>query len=160
MKYPKRSQYKYAKPRYRVRNWAEYEAGLQKRGDVIVWLSDCTQVPALLEQITDPLASVSTDGAYDSKAVYEEAAHEQGEGRAVRVIIPLGRNAQLNPEPSAALRERNRNIRSIRELRRREWHSSSGYSKRSMVENTIFRHKMGICPRLRAMVHTCRPRVA
>ena len=34
MKYPKRSQNKYAKSRYRVRNWAEYEAGLQKRGDL------------------------------------------------------------------------------------------------------------------------------
>jgi hypothetical protein len=42
MKYPKRSQYKYAKSRYRVRNWAEYEAGLQKRGDLTVWLSDDT----------------------------------------------------------------------------------------------------------------------
>ncbi len=40
MKYPKRSQYKYAKSRYRVRNWAEYEAGLQRRGDLTVWLSD------------------------------------------------------------------------------------------------------------------------
>ncbi len=40
MKYSKRSQYKYAKSRYRVRNWAEYEAGLQKRGDLTVWLSD------------------------------------------------------------------------------------------------------------------------
>ena len=40
MKYLKRSQYKYAKCRYRVRNWAEYEASLQKRGDLIVWLSD------------------------------------------------------------------------------------------------------------------------
>ncbi len=29
-----------AKSRYRVRKWAEYEAGLQKRGDVTVWLSD------------------------------------------------------------------------------------------------------------------------
>jgi len=38
MKYPKRSQYKYAKSRYRARNWAEYEAGLQKRGDPTVWL--------------------------------------------------------------------------------------------------------------------------
>ena len=37
MKYPKRSQSKYAKSRYRVRNWAEYEAGLQKRGDLTVW---------------------------------------------------------------------------------------------------------------------------
>ena len=40
MKYPKRSQYKYAKSRYRVRTWAEYEAGLQKRGDLTVWLMD------------------------------------------------------------------------------------------------------------------------
>ena len=40
MKYPKRSQYKYAKSKYRVRNWAEYEAGLKKRGDLTVWLSD------------------------------------------------------------------------------------------------------------------------
>jgi hypothetical protein len=40
VKYPKRSQYKCAKSRYRVRNWFEYEAGLQKRGDLTVWLSD------------------------------------------------------------------------------------------------------------------------
>jgi len=40
MKYPKRSQYKYTKARYRIRNWAEYEAGLKKRGDLTVWLSD------------------------------------------------------------------------------------------------------------------------
>jgi hypothetical protein len=101
---------------------------------------DCTQVPVLLEQIADPIASVSADGAYDTKAVYE-AALERGEGRAVRVLIPPGRDAQLNPRPSAAQKERNRNIRSIRELGRREWDTSSGYSQRSMVENTMYRYK-------------------
>ncbi len=40
MKYPEQSQYKYAKSRYRVRNWREYEVGLQRRGDLTVWLSD------------------------------------------------------------------------------------------------------------------------
>ena len=277
MKYPKRSQYKYAKSRYRLRNWSEYEASLRSRGDLTVWLSDdaldswrapasgkpggqrtyaniaievaltirmvfqlplrqtegflrcllqllelnlpipdhttlsrrlktlsdiqlpkrpanrpihilidstglrihvghvqkpprnrawrklhlavdadtgeivasdltarrtrdCTQVPALLEQIADPLASVSADGAYDTRAVYE-AAHERGEGRAVRVLIPPGRNAQLSRKPAAALQERDRNIRSIRELGRREWHTHSGYSRRSMVENTMYRYK-------------------
>ncbi len=40
MKYPKRSQYKYAKSPYRIRNWPEYEAGLRRRGDLTVWLSD------------------------------------------------------------------------------------------------------------------------
>ena len=40
MKYPKRSQYKHAKSRYRLRNWSEYEAGLRRRGDLTLWLSD------------------------------------------------------------------------------------------------------------------------
>ena len=252
MKYPKRRQYKYAKSQYRVRNWSEYEAGLQKRGDLTVWFSDaaldawrapasgkpggqrtyadiaieaaltmrmvfhlplrqtegflhcladllevdlpipdhttlsrrlkklgeirvrrlttgqpihvlidstglrthvghmqkppryrawrklhlavdaetgeivasdltarrthdCTQVPPLLEQIIDPIASVSADGAYDTKPVYQ-AAHGRGEGRAVRVLIPPGRDAQFSPRPSAALQERNRNIRSSGEV--------------------------------------------
>jgi len=37
--------------------------------------------------------------------------------------------------------ERNRNIRLIRKLGRREWYTSSGYSKPSMVENTMYRYK-------------------
>ena len=40
MKYPKRNQYEHAKSQYRIRNWPEYEAGLQKRGNLTVWLSD------------------------------------------------------------------------------------------------------------------------
>jgi hypothetical protein len=289
MKYPKRSQYKHAKSRYRVRNWAEYEAGLQKRGDLTVWLSDaaldawraapsgkpggqrtyadlaieaaltmgmvfhlplrqtegfirslvqlleldlpipdhttlsrrlqklngirvrrlptgrpihllidstglrihvghlrkppkrrawrklhlavdadtgeivvsdltgrrtadCARVPVLIEQIDDRVASISADGAYDAAAVYE-AAQSTGGGRAVRVLIPPGRDAQLAPRPSAALEERNRNILSIRELGRREWHKRSGYSERAMVENAVFRYKtiIGRCMRSRAL---------
>ena len=59
----------------------------------------------------------------------------------MRVLIPPGRDAQLSPNPSTALRERNRNIRSIRKLGRCEWPTQSGYSKRSMVENTMYRYK-------------------
>ncbi len=39
MKYPKRSQYKYAKFPYRIRNWPEY-AGDRRPGDLTFWLSD------------------------------------------------------------------------------------------------------------------------
>jgi IS5 family transposase len=277
VKYPKRSQYKHAKSRYRVRNWSQYEAGLQRRGDLTVWLSntalnawrapasgrpggqlryadiaieaaltirmvfhlplrqtegflrslarmldvelpipdhttlsrrlkklgqirsqrlatdrpihllidstglrihighlqkppktrawkklhlavdadtgqilasdltsrrthDATQGAALLGQIDDPVALVSADGAYDSRNVYE-AAHKHSEGREVRVLIPPGRNAQLSRRPSTALEERNRNIRSIRALGRRAWHKRSGYSRRSLVENVVYRYK-------------------
>jgi hypothetical protein len=40
MRYPKRSQYRYAKSSYRIRNWPEYEAGLRRRGDLTIWFSD------------------------------------------------------------------------------------------------------------------------
>jgi hypothetical protein len=39
------------------------------------------------------------------------------------------------------LEERHRNILSIRELGRREWHKRSGYSKRAMAENAVYRYK-------------------
>ena len=290
MKYPKRSQYKHAKSQYRMRNWSEYEAGLQRRGDLTIWLSDAaldawrapasgkpggqrryadiaieaaltirmvfhlplrqtegflrylaklldvdlpipdhttlsrrlkklgqirsrrlatdrpihllidstglrihvghvqnpprnrawrklhlavdadtgeilashltsrrthdaTQVSALLGQIDDPVASVSADGAYDTRVVYQ-AAHEQGEGRPVRVLIPPGRNTQFSPKPSTALQERDRNVRSIRELGRREWYTHSGYSKRSLVENTMYRYKTIIGRSMRSRTFT------
>ena len=41
MKYPKRSQYKHAKQKtYHVRNWAEYNDGLRRRGDLTVWFDE------------------------------------------------------------------------------------------------------------------------
>ncbi len=35
----KRTQRKYVKKAYRVRNWREYEAGLRNRGSLTVWVS-------------------------------------------------------------------------------------------------------------------------
>lgn len=277
MRYPKRSQYKYAKSRYRVQNWAAYEAGLQKRGAFTVWLSDtaldawrapatgkpggqrtysdlaieaaltirmafhlplrqtegflrslaelldldlpipdhttlsrrlqklgalqlrrlaadepihllidstglrihvghlrkpprrrvwrklhlavnadtgeilaedltnrhtadCAQVPKLLDQIDGPLAYVAADGAYDAGSVYE-AVQGKGDGHRVTTLIPPGRGAQPSSVPSPGQRERNRNVRSMRRLGRREWYASSGYSRRSLVENAVFRYK-------------------
>ena len=41
MKYPKRSQYKHAKQKkYHVSNWAEYNEGLRRRGDLTVWFDE------------------------------------------------------------------------------------------------------------------------
>ena len=103
-------------------------------------IRDSTPVPALLEQTDHRVASLCADGTYDSKSVYE-AAQRKGHGQAVRVLIPPKRNARLKSAPSTAMKERNRNVRSIRELGRRKWHKQSGYSQRSMVENAIYRYK-------------------
>jgi len=59
----------------------------------------------------------------------------------VRVLISPTHKARLKSAPSTVMRERNSNVLSIRELGRREWHKQSGYSQRSMVENTVYRYK-------------------
>ena len=46
-RYPKRTQLKYTKQRYRVRNWREYEAGLRKRGDLTLWFSEKAIAPEM-----------------------------------------------------------------------------------------------------------------
>jgi len=53
MKYPKRSQYKYAKSPYRIRIWPEYEADLRNRGDLTVWLSDAALHAWRLKKLGD-----------------------------------------------------------------------------------------------------------
>jgi hypothetical protein len=47
-------------------------------------------------------------------------------------------------------RERNRNIRSMRKLGRKEWYAGSGYSRRSLVENAVFRYKAILGQRMRS----------
>jgi hypothetical protein len=39
-RYPKRSQYKYTKKCYRVRNWPEYESALRERRELTLWFSE------------------------------------------------------------------------------------------------------------------------
>ena len=57
------------------------------------------------------------------------------------MLISPTHKARLKSAPSTVMRERNSNVLSIRELGRREWHKQSGYSQRSMVENTVYRYK-------------------
>ena len=154
MKYPKRSQYKYAKSRYRIRNWPEYEAGLRRRGNLTVWLSD----PAL-EAWRAPASGkpggqrtysdLAIEAALTIRMVYE-AAKKKGDGHRVRVLIPPIQGAQPSSSRSPGQWERNRNIRAVRKLGRREWHASSGYSRRSLVENAVFRYKSILGQRMRS----------
>ena len=110
---------------------------------------DATRVPALLTQIQAPLVSVAADSAYDKEAVYE-AIEAHSPGRRTRVVIPPPRNATLSQNSNTAMQERDRHIRAIERHGRREWYKLSGYTKRSMVENAVYRYKAIIGPEMRA----------
>ncbi len=117
-----------------------------KTGDIIAsdlsasQTTDAARVPALLSQIENDLASFSADGAYDRERVYM-AVQEHSPERRTRVIIPPRKDAVLGPETATALQDRNRHIRKIGRVGRREWHLRSGYTKRSRVENVVYRYK-------------------
>jgi hypothetical protein len=87
--------------------------------------ADCVRVPGLLDQIDDRVTSLMADGAYDAGAVYE-AAQGKGHGHRVRVLIPPIQGAQPSSIRSLGQRERNRNIRSVRKLGRRDRMTSLG----------------------------------
>ena len=89
------------------------------------------------------------DRVCDTGAVYE-AAQERGDGQRVAVLIHPGRGDQPSSSRSPVQRERNRNIRPMRKLGRGGWYDKSGYTRRSLVENTVFRHKTVFGPALRS----------
>ena len=78
MKYPKRCQYKHAKQKkYHVRNWAEYNEGLRRRGDLTVWFDE--------EAI--PNWKADKTGKPGGQRVYSDMAIETG--LVVRMVYKL-----------------------------------------------------------------------
>ena len=128
---------------------------LRKTGNIVAFeltasrARDATRVPALLTQIQAPLAWAAADSAYDKETVYK-AIEAHSPGRRTRVVIPPQRNATLNQNSNTAMQERDRHIRAIERHGRREWYKLSGCTKRSMVENAVYRYKAIIGPEMRA----------
>lgn len=75
-------------------------------------------VPELMAQIpaAEPVASVSADGAYGTRACHEAIAQ-----RGAAAIIPPRKNAQLWKSQSAGARLRNEAVLACKRLGRRIW---------------------------------------
>lgn len=106
---------------------------------------DSMETKNLISQV-ESVSSVTGDKGYDNKNAYDPIA-----AKSARAIIP--------PRSGAALKkknvtwgdvERNRLILENRFLGKRLWKTASGYSRRSLIENTIGRYKTIIGPMLRS----------
>jgi hypothetical protein len=107
---------------------------------------DPSQVGPLLDQIDDPIARVTADGAYDGVPTYQTiAAHGDG----IDVVIPPRSTAVASGEPGP-LSQRDRHLEMIMEQGRLAWQAATDYGRRSAVETTMGRYKALIGPRLRA----------
>ncbi|WP_081933788.1 IS5 family transposase [Massilia sp. 9096] len=95
---------------------------------------DAPMMAGLLEQIDlgESIASVSGDGAYDTKGCHEAIAR-----RGAHAIIPTRKNAKLWKDRRPGAEARNAIFHATRRLGRAIWKKWSGYHRRSLVETKM-----------------------
>ncbi len=132
------------------RGWKKLHLGVNANGVIVAQvLTDATADDAktglrLIEDTAGNIASVTADAAYDTIAIYQAAR-----ARGANVIVPPIRTANVTPRgPRSAARDRT--IREVARIGRRQWQKESGYHRQGRVENTFFRYKGIIGDRLRA----------
>jgi hypothetical protein len=110
-------------------------------------VDDGSQVEPLLDQITDPLASLIGDGAYDQTGTYSAVAERYPDAD---VIVPPRSTAVPSEMAESTPTQRDLHLQSIAEHGRRGWQKSSGYTRRALVEASISRFKRVIGASLRS----------
>jgi IS5 family transposase len=136
------------------RTWRKLHLGIDAQTHQIVVASfttndwaDCEILPALVEGIAAPVASVAADGSYDTRACYEAVRKKGG-----KALIPPRKGARIwvRATPTAQRLDRDENLRAIRKMGRKRWKQQSGYHQRSLAETGVFRLKRLFSDRLNA----------
>lgn len=92
----------------------------------------------LLDQPESQIASVTADGAYDTRDCYDAINDTDA-----RAIIPPRRGAKIWQHGNSREQrlDRDENLRGVRKKGRAGWKRDSGYHKRSLAETGMFRFK-------------------
>jgi hypothetical protein len=117
-------------------------------------VGDASQVLDLLGQIEDDVDSFTGDGAYDDEDVYDSVEARDPESPA-RVVIPPCKNAVLSKTANSSPTQRDRHIIVICEHGRETWEATSGYGRRLLAENAVYRYKTIIGRHLHARDPSC-----
>jgi IS5 family transposase len=134
------------------RTWRKLHIGLDVNSREIVAVEttesnvhDSHVIGQMIPHSGEKIGAIYADGAYDNHHSYDAAAQCQ----AAACIDPRSGAALAtgkNITPGQILR--NNNINEIWKIGKEEWKRQSGYHKRSMVENTMFRIKTIFGPRM------------
>src|SRR3954451_24388153 len=136
------------------RSWRKLHIGMDADTGQIVAATltdrdedDASQVGPLLDQVADPVASVTADGAYDQESVYADMA-ERHPG--ADVVVPPRSTAVPSATAETAPTQRDRHLQLIAEKGRMGWQKAAGYNARARAEATIGRFKRVIGDGLRS----------
>src|SRR5215217_5023341 len=138
----------------RRRSWRKLHLGVDAETGRIVAATltdrdedDASQVGPLLDQVADPVASFTADGAYDQESVYADVA-ERHPG--ADVVVPPRSTAVPSATAETAPTQRDRHLQLIAERGRMGWQQASGYTARARAEVTVGRFKQVIGDGLRS----------
>ena len=110
-------------------------------------IDDAAMVDTLLDQIADPVASFTADGAYDQDQVSQAVGERHPDAA---IIVPLRATAVASASAETALTQRDQHLRMIGEHGRMPWQKAAGYNLRAKVEASIGRYKRVIGDALRS----------
>jgi len=136
------------------RSWRKLHLGLDAgTGQIVASLltskdvDDGSQIGPLLDQIPDPIASFTGDGAYDQEGVTASVAARHPQAA---IIVPPRTNAMPSETAETAPTQRDRHLQHITEHGRMAWQKASGYTKRAKAETSMSRFKQVIGDGLRS----------
>ena len=136
------------------RSWHKQHIGVDAESGEIVAVEltkkevdDAALAGELLDQITDPIASFTADGAYDQDRVYEAGAEHAPDAE---IIVPPRSTAVPGPSAETAPTQRDQHIQDIAKHGRMAWQKSTGYNLRAKVEAPTGRYKRVIGDALRS----------
>ena len=133
------------------RGWKKLHLGVDRTGVIIAQAltpgsaDDAKTALDLIDTVKSDIASFTADAAYDTLAIYDASTARGGE-----VVVPASRSATRSRQQRSRSRARDCTISRIKEVGRRQWKKGSGYHRQARVENTFFRYKTIVGPRLRA----------
>src|SRR3954449_3826486 len=99
---------------------------------------DAAQLGPLLDQVAEPVASVTADGAFDQDRVYADVAERHPDAG---VIVPPRSAAVPRATAETVPTQRDRHLQLIAEKGRMGWQKATGYNARARAEAAISRYK-------------------
>ena len=106
---------------------------------------DGSRVPHLIDEIREPIASLTGDRGYDQRSVYGIV---EKRNKDATIVIHPRMNAVLSGNKKWT--QRDRHVQKIIDDGIYTWRRESGYYQQSKVENTFYRYKTIIGKNLRA----------
>jgi hypothetical protein len=129
-----------------IRGWKKLHLGVDGDGVIVgqrltdASVDDGSVGVDFVDGVPGKVRRVIGDGTYDSRALYDAAI-----SRGAKVVVPPIKTAKTG---GRGCRARDRIVRRIRKVGRRQWKKESGYHQQARAENTFMRYKRILGDRL------------